>query len=394
MGGADSMGGAGGEVISGGAAGVAGRGGNGGAAGSGGAAGMGGKAGAGGMGGAAGMGGKAGDGGMGGVAGMGGKAGAGGASGTAGNGGTGGGGPVEPECDFTEVELDNGDIETQWTLGAKAQVICGKVNKGAYYATEKLVDYDGYKVKVTGESEVLVRLEMPNHQALSGFQVAVNGQRAVLFGDRIAARFRVYGSTYSFELKAFNDADITEEIPYKLSLVSYDVADHCAAVTTAATFTEAADGATHRGNDVYNVTKFFNPFTAIETAADDAPEATGVVLNSVSGSVRLNGVSADVTEAGLYYDGDSFAFHTGPNAEQVTIRSDWTGGANLDLLLFKVGSLVDVARGLSASTSLDFMTAALEPNTDYRIYVAGSDGPWPSNYAVSVCNEKFDLRGK
>jgi len=145
---------------------------------------------------------------------------------------------------------------------------------------------------------------------------------------------------------------------------------------------------------VYNVTKFVNPFTVIETAADDAPEDTGVAVNSVSGSVRFDGVSANVAKAGLYYDGDSFAFHTGPNAQQVTIRSDWAGGADLDLFLFKVGSLVDVARGLSVSTSQDFMTAAVEPNTDYRIYVAGSAEPLPSNYVVSMCNEKFDLRGK
>jgi hypothetical protein len=219
----------------------------------------------------------------------------------------------------------------------------------------------------------------------------VNGGRSTLHGDHLAAQLHLYGQKYTFALRALNGADIAQEIPYKLSFVLYSVADHCAAAGSA-TYTEAADGASNRGNDVYTVGTSV-PYTAAYTAAEDTAEASGIVVNGVSGSVRIDGAAANVAKAGAYYDGDAYALRTGAGAQQVTIRGDWASFADLDVWLFKAGSTTQVGWGLGSVQNLDYLTAAVEPNTDYQIFVASSDsGPVP--YAVTICSEKFDIRGK
>jgi hypothetical protein len=183
---------------------------------------------------------------------------------------------------------------------------------------------------------------------------------------------------------------IAEPISYRLR-IDFDAPDaRCPALTSAASYVESSGGASNDGNDVYtldNVDFLFTPDTT------DAPEATNLTIVTGS-SYRISGNAADVAQIGNYFDGDTYAIHTGPTTDQLTIRSDWPTGTNdFDYELVRADSLVIQAGGTDLDSVREMHTFTVAPDTTYWLWVApdvdGAD--LPTNYDVSICGETFDF---
>jgi len=299
--------------------------------------------------------------------------------------------PVDPLCNFREVESDV-NLATGLTISSAVKTLCGQSDPGHFEAVEGLLDRDGFDVTLGAEADVLVRLEMPNRAALSRVEVWLNGGKWVVQGDQTVFRIHLYNSgSYTLVLRAYSTADIAQAVPYTLSIGADDVNARCAKPASA-TYTEAADGPNSVGNDVF---QFSNSYVASLTAGADAAEATSVTLGAPGTRYRLDGVSAAVPGAGPFYDADSYTFRSGATAQQVTVRADWTTQSDLDLFLFKAGALPDQTWGILRSKQpVEYFTFMLEPNTDYQVYAAAYDGVRPFDYSLTLCSERFDIRGQ
>lgn len=329
-----------------------------------------------------------GEGGMGGVA----PGGAGGASGEGGAGGEGGAsGEVEEvvtltptTCSYTEVE-SNSSQSTGLDAKTALKVICGKVDVGHFSSADHLLDKDTYGIAVKGGQQVLMRLELPTFSGLTRVEVLFDQDPIVITKPVTVFNMNSLFPSALVRISAYSAADLSEAIPYQLSIVSDDVASRCAANTGAATFTEAGDGANSRGNDVY----LFD-YTVPSSTAGSA-EATGITLDQTSS--RVNGNSADVARLGDFLDGDSYRFHTGPNTTQLTLRADWTGYHDLDLFVMKAGTLERAGYSTTFSNSSpEYVTVRVKPNTDYVAF-AGGQGGSPFDYSLTLCGETYSFNG-
>jgi hypothetical protein len=322
-----------------------------------------------------------------------GMAGAGGDPGVAGEGGQGGAGPSNPEgCDYSEANADQ-DEETGLVASDVVQVICANANNGDYEPVEGLVDRDGFDVEVPAGSDALIKLELSDPQALGETHLYVNGLITYAVDGRAAFRHRYdSGDLATIAVRTYNGEDLAAPLAYKLSIVVDDVDARCPASAATANFVEANDGA-GRDNDVY---QFSNGFVASFTAGSDTAEPTAITVAAPPQSYRVTGSSADVSFIGPYFDGDSFAFRTGPDVTQLTIRGDWPGDdRDFDFFLFEAGSEIDRASAFETGTVSDeYLTATVQPDTDYVLWMGLYEGTQPSAYSLTLCSEDFSLLGE
>jgi hypothetical protein len=316
-----------------------------------------------------------------------------GGAGATSEGGAGGAGNPDG-CDYVETNSDQNE-ETGLEASAVVQTICGNVNNGDYEPVEGLVDRDGFEVTVPVGTDALFKLEISDPQALVETDVYVNGILTTFaVGGRATFRHRHDNDDVALiALRLINGEDLAAPVPYKLSVVTDDVDERCPASAAAATFSEANDGAESRDNDVY---QFDADLVASFTDAADTAEPTAITVGSPPQTYRLNGSSAEVSRNGpYYYDGDSFAFHTGPGVSQLTIRGDWSGDdRDFDMFLFKAGKELEHASAIEGSTvSGEYLTAAVEPDSDYVLWMGLYDGTQPSPYSLTLCGEAFSLTG-
>jgi hypothetical protein len=260
------------------------------------------------------------------------------------------------------------------------QIICANANSGDYEPIEQLVDRDGFKVTVAADTDLLIKLELSDPQALTGAILFLNDLPTVAVGGRAVARYRPYDDEFVIAVRTYNGDDVAAPVPYKLSIVADDVAERCPASAGPVTFTEAHDGDAGRDNDVY---EFWYDYEISFTDAEDAAEPTAITLAAPPQSYRLEGSFAELFFLGAYGDGDSFAFHTGPNVSQLTVRADWAAGdLDLDMYLF---------RGNEFSTSGEYLTVTVQPDTDYVLWAGLHRGTPPSPYSLTLCSETFNL---
>lgn len=329
--------------------------------------------------------------GAGGVASPGGEAGMGGA--LEGGAGAGGAGGSEDEnvsltpttCGYTEVESDssqNSSLNAQNGL----KVVCGKFDTGHYNAGDGLLDKDSYVMTVAADD--LLRLELPSFKGLTRIEVTIDTATIVITQPVTVFHLSPFGGSAILRLSAYSAADLPAAIPYQISVAKDAIDTRCAANKNAATFTEAGDGANNRGNDVY---QFVNT-VATATVANDSAEVTGITL--AQSSYRVDGVSADVMRVGDFLDGDSYAFRSGPTTTQVTLRADWAGSHNIDLFVMQAGSTSSVGYTKTFTTSSpEYATVRVQPNTDYVAFVGAFFGTAPSNYSLTMCGESYAFNG-
>lgn len=296
-------------------------------------------------------------------------------------------------CDYAEqndplndITLGNGSTEqTNLTL-ATGLVICGRVDN--QHLIEDRVDVDAFEIVIADRTDL--RIDFAGEAgAVDQLEVAVIDsvnsvvERGVFLGTHVAFTTTLAAGTYRLVVTATNPTDVPG-FDYKLRVLANPAT--CARVTAAATHTETVAETT--GNDVIEIVYATGARTL--TAGNDSPEASGVTTTV---DQRISGVSADVDGADDFRDRDTYLFETGTN-DELAIRVDWTGDADLDVFVFPEASVVETGRGTSVSkTAPERAVFPVLPNTRYWLWVGSYDSSagLPVDYDVTLCPVTFGL---
>lgn len=315
--------------------------------------------------------------------------------------------PLPLGCDFAELaDASNDDLSELGTAEvtgltfATASTICGTIDTGHFDALNEVVDIDSYTFAIGEPSQLLVHLTGGGAEALALVAVLVFDAdnkivaSGIFHGTHLVFNASLAAGSYTLTMGAINDAAISTPIAYKLGLVADDPLARCGTITAAAQATESNDGAEHAGNDMVDV-RFggASELRRVLTAADDAPEATGVTT-AVGMKYRFTGSNASVNAADAYMDRDAFLIKTGVETNQLSIRVDWGGSTvDIDFMLFPVtGMPREIASAIAIGNSgPEFATFAVVPDTEYWLWIASYDGSTglPITYDASVCAERF-----
>jgi hypothetical protein len=328
-----------------------------------------------------------------------GGAGAGGAAGVGAEAGSGGDGSVTvlPEgCDYVEQDdVGNGESEVELIdhtlLGSFT--ICGQIDVGHYEAdSSESVDVDYFTFDVATREHVLVELQLQADPP--GSFETVFGEDYVhmdLIGKSGVIGSQLHEGLVSIAVGAFDAQDASQPIPYRLKITQDTPDTRCPAVTTAANYVEALDGAANSANDVYQVDD--NGYVVATDSATDAPEATGITVAS-GAKYRITGSTADVQSTNGYLDPDTFVIHTGPTVNQITIRNDWSNVAwDFDFALMNAATEDVVGGGFAFDNTGELLTFSVKPDTTYWLWNAGFQlgAPLPAAYSLSLCGETFSF---
>lgn len=139
----------------------------------------------------------------------------------------------------------------------------------------------------------------------------------------------------------------------------------------APSYVEAHDGPQFDGNDVYTQYRRLTPSTA------DEPEPTGLVLAPGERYVLSGTLSATSPNAP---DGDTYSFRTGPGSDELVFRI--VTSAAFDVALSKLGD------NYTYPTS---QGAALEPDTDYVLWLNANDASASADYRITLCPETYSF---
>ena len=276
----------------------------------------------------------------------------------------------------------------------ETRTICGTVNIGHFDAGQGSIDIDNFGVTFANDADVVVRLT-GNAQNLNSVGVfSVNDAGDATGGNFYLGNHAVFShhftaGHYQFSVEAYGDADATAAVPYKVRITTDNPTMRCPDVTAAASYTEAADGATNDGNDVVAIDYSANPFIVL-TAAADAPEPTNLVL--APGNYRITGNSASVAGSGSYFDRDDYLVTSGPTTNELAIRlKPGSAQANMDYFLFEENRVTVLNEFASASAPIgqeEFATFAVNPNSKYWLWIGKANADSANvatTYDASVC---------
>jgi hypothetical protein len=305
-----------------------------------------------------------------------------------------GDGSVELACDFTEAadatnsSTTNAEV-TGLTLATRL-TMCGAVNNGHFAST--VVDADFFALTIATETDVVMHLfgtgiEGPEDTVLQIRQGSTFVAFGVVEGPHGTLSAHLPAGEYQVAVGAFNAADISSAIAYKLTIVP-DMPDaRCAKLTAPGDYLEMNDS----GNDVIDYNSTSNTPSTLSSSASDAPEATGLTVGADATHFRVSGVSAAVDPADDYEDRDTFAFTTGPATTQMSIRLNWTStSVDLDYRVYPVSTTdpLSIVGGLRESASeFEFETFSVKPSMTYWLWIAAEDGATgqPASYDATLC---------
>jgi hypothetical protein len=120
----------------------------------------------------------------------------------------------------------------------------------------------------------------------------------------------------------------------------------------------------------------------------DAAEATGVTIDATT-PVRVSGSSANIAAGSdQYLDRDTYQVMTDASTNELVVRLDWQAAVDLDYIVFKDSTATATGASTNASTTSDeYATFAVVPNTSYWIWVGAAKGSvgLPATYDLSIC---------
>jgi hypothetical protein len=309
---------------------------------------------------------------------------------------------VPSGCDYTESsDLTNdtlaagGVAEDTGISFVDRAVVCGTFDH-THFDGDITVDIDAYTITVGVTTDVLVRIKGQGAAAIELVGVDIYGGANLttlvgvltFYGNHGVTAVRLEPGTYELLAFALSSAPITQPVAYRLEVVSDSPEVRCPEVTSGG-YTEANDGATNSGNDVVRLPSGQPP--SLTPLTTDNPEPTGIVLASGL-NIRIAGNAADIPNPDLYEDKDTYAFATGPMANEMTVRLTWSGtGSNLDFILFEAGDPQPIVRGNSTSQAgLELDTFAVKPSRDYWLLVGARAGTTvPVAYNATLCGASF-----
>jgi hypothetical protein len=305
-----------------------------------------------------------------------------------------------PPCGYTEKADGTNQATaepTALTVGTTDHSLCGTINTGHFDGATNTVDTDTYRVTSDGGQSLVVRLFGAPGSELAGefsvliFDTAANptlvagGANHPAIADHGTFAARLPAGTYDVVVAVHNPTALAAAFAYKVELAP-DAPTRCPAVTTAASYTEAADG-TGAGNDVVAVAFGSAPPYKLTASTTDAAEPTGLTIGGVT-PLRITGSSANVDAADDYMDRDTFLIQTGPNTNELTLRLDWAAAANdLDFVVFPADHVEATGDGLLSEPREEYSVIPVKPSSSYWIWVGSHDGSTalPATYDLSIC---------
>ena len=324
-------------------------------------------------------------------------------------------GPVEPAdgppedsppaaaCDYNELrDTTNDDVppasgtpEDTGVMFDQKLVVCGSF-AADHFDDDITVDVDGYKFTLATTTDLLVRLHGAGAEAIEFVGMDVYGGAAfdelagtlTFYGDHGVAQMRLQPGTYELAAFALAAAAIEAPVDYRITITADAPATRCPSVVSGASYAEATDGANSTGNDMVTIPSGSPPAL---TAATDDPEPTGLTVTG-SSQDRLGGLLKDVASADQYEDKDTYLIAVG-DANELAIKLDWNGTANLDYLLFEANTPSPVVRAIAASnTGPEYQTFSVKPATAYWVLAGAKVGSTlPVAYSASLCGASFAL---
>lgn len=304
--------------------------------------------------------------------------------------------PTPPAgCDYAELDdllndptLGNGVAEqTQLTL-ADTLLICGRVDN--QHLIEDRVDVDAFQITLAdrtelridfaGAASVLAKLEVT---VIDDSNAVV--ERGSFVGTHVAFHTALASGNYRLVVTATNASDLAAGFDYKLRAVANPAA--CVRVTAAAAYAEAADGPQSTGNDMIEI-RYATGARTLTTANNDDPEPSGLALAATD--LRITGQSADVDAPDDFRDRDTYLFETGAH-DELAIRIDWTGDADLDVFVFPESTVAEIGRGTTVGkTAPERAVFPVLANTRYWLWVGSYDSSGAAvDYDVTLCPTTF-----
>jgi len=309
--------------------------------------------------------------------------------------------PTPPAgCDFGELA----DGVNDFTLGnampeatglglSDTITICGTVDAGHFDTGTLTVDIDSFVVEAAAPTKLRIELAA-DAASLASLDVRVLDSSlevvdaGVYRGTHVAFLSALGAGTYQLAVVASNDAEITAPIPYKLRAIPDPVP--CAMVTANPIYAETNDGPQSVRNDVVDV-RFAPDERGLTAANNDAPEPTGIVT-AAGTDVRISGTSADVDAADDFRDRDTYLIETGADTDELAVRIDWTGSADLDFLVFPENATAEISSGTAVGLSApETAVFPVLPQTRYWLWVGSYDSSpsLPVDYDISLCPTQY-----
>lgn len=316
-----------------------------------------------------------------------------------------------PPCGYTErADASNDPTDatgapaaelTELTVGTVPRTLCGTINTGHFNVDTSTVDADAFRV--TAATDLVVRFSAaPGVAAAMDFSVRVfttDDNPVLLHEERNNEVIRDHGAfpivlppgTYDVVVSARNAADLAASFDYAVQLAP-DGPARCPAVTAPATYTEAADGA-GADNDVVAVDFDFDPNFQLTASTTDAPEPTGLTIDSTT-PIRITGSSADEDAEDDYRDRDTYLIRTSATTTELTLRLDWAAAtAGFDYRVFPAGQTdsIGASFGFIGAGTEDYSVVAVNPDSAYWIWIASRDASTdlPAAYDLTICGASF-----
>lgn len=315
-----------------------------------------------------------------------------------------------PACDYTEMsDATNGSAAeaTGLTIGTTTRNLCGQVDPGHYDATSQIADVDMYTVSVSGGTAELI-LEFENQQpaGLTDFLVEIfdtNTPATLLYAGDYTGALADHGAyiaelptgSFNVVVTATASAAVATAIPYKVRIVDDKPTTRCPDMTgMTADYTEANDGAANNGNDVVLIDFAKSPSFTLTPSTTDMPEPSGLTIDPAKNSHVVGSSALVAAGTDTYLDRDTYAFATGANMNELTVRLNWPGStADLDYVVFPAGVITaaNEAATLTSTSEDEFATFAVQPNAMYWLWIGAYDGSTglPIQYSATVCGGQF-----
>jgi hypothetical protein len=251
-------------------------------------------------------------------------------------------------------------------------VMCGQIDRG--HTSAMLVDSDAFGFSLASTQQI--RVELTGDLGALRVELSITNR----FGDplttsRFVGAHAVTAATlpagdYGVAIRAIG-AEPAAAIAYTATIT----ADTSTCLPTGAPYVESA-----AANDVVEVRYTGDPALRRVVIAG-TPEPAGT-------ATRLTGTSDAADAADDFRDRDTFAITTGA-VTTMRVRVDWTGAADLDLLVFPAG-VPEIAGATRVATSgPETATFAVAPSTTYWIWIGAYDtsAGLPVTYDVALCSE-------
>ncbi|HEY0251468.1 MAG TPA: hypothetical protein VGC41_08065, partial [Kofleriaceae bacterium] len=263
-------------------------------------------------------------------------------------------------CNYTE-SADQTNGTTAEMTGLTHGEVCGTFSANPYDAPLQSADDDRYRITVTDSTPVLVDVSVGSGlEVLAGVTVRVYDMAGTImaqarpaFSDHGAFSILLAPGDYDFMISADATGAIDGTIDYR---VRFQQMPACDAATGDASYNEST-----ASNGTVNVDFSKDPSFTMDQSS--TPDVTGLSV-SPGDHESIAGTLDTTEQTDQYADRDTYEITTGGDTNELAIRLDWDGAADVDYILFEADTMLPViAANASSDTGPEVQMFAVKPNT-------------------------------